>query len=91
MFKRIFGAEARKPLLVALLNHLLELERERRILEVQHLRGDQRVDVLRLLVSRGFELTEDARARITACADIATLDRWFDRALVAKTVADVVS
>jgi len=26
VFKRIFGTEARKPLLIALLNHLLELD-----------------------------------------------------------------
>ena len=51
VFKRIFGAEERKPLLVALLNHLLELEGERRILEVQHLSGDQHVDVAELKLS----------------------------------------
>jgi predicted transposase/invertase (TIGR01784 family) len=51
VFKRIFGAEARKPLLVALLNHLLELEGERRILDVQHLSGDQHVDVPDLKLS----------------------------------------
>ena len=51
VFKRIFGAEARKPLLVALLNHLLELEGDRRILDVQHLSGDQHVDVPELKLS----------------------------------------
>jgi len=30
-FKRIFGSEARKPLLIALLNHLLEREGDREI------------------------------------------------------------
>jgi hypothetical protein len=47
--------------------------------------------LLRLFVSRGFDLAEDARARIAICVDIEALDRWFDRALVAKTVADVFS
>jgi len=51
VFKRIFGAEARKPLLIALLNHVLELEGERRILDVQHLSGDQHVDVPELKLS----------------------------------------
>lgn len=37
VFKRFFGTEERKPLLIALLNHLLELEDEHRILDVQHL------------------------------------------------------
>lgn len=47
----IFGAEARKPLLIALLNHLLELEGDRRILDLQHLGGDQHVDVAELKLS----------------------------------------
>jgi len=51
VFKRVFGAEARKPLLIALLNHLLELDGERRILDVQHLSGDQHVDVPELKLS----------------------------------------
>jgi predicted transposase/invertase (TIGR01784 family) len=51
VFKRIFGAEARKPLLIALLNHLLELEGERLIVDVQHLSGDQHIDVAELKLS----------------------------------------
>lgn len=51
VFKRIFGAESRKPLLIALLNHLLELDGERRIVEVRHLTGDQHVDVPELKLS----------------------------------------
>ncbi len=51
VFKRIFGSEARKPLLIALLNHLLELEGDRRIQNVQHLSGDQHVDVAELKLS----------------------------------------
>jgi len=51
VFKRIFGSEARKPLLIALLNHLLELEGERRIQDVQHLSGDQHIDVAEMKLS----------------------------------------
>lgn len=51
VFKRIFGAEARKPLLIALLNNLLELEGDRAILDVQHLSSDQHVDVAELKLS----------------------------------------
>ena len=43
VFKRIFGAEARKPLLIALLNDLLELKGTRRIRSVQHFSLEQRV------------------------------------------------
>jgi predicted transposase/invertase (TIGR01784 family) len=51
VFKRIFGAEARKPLLAALLNHLLELEGDRRIIELHHLSAEQHVDVPELKLS----------------------------------------
>ena len=51
VFKRIFGAEARKPLLIALLNNLLEFEGDRQIVDVQHLTGEQHVDVAELKLS----------------------------------------
>jgi predicted transposase/invertase (TIGR01784 family) len=43
VFKRIFGAEDRKPLLIALLNDLLELAGTHRIRSVEHLVLEQRV------------------------------------------------
>lgn len=51
VFKRIFGTVERKPLLIALLNHLLELEGEHRIEDVQHLSLDQHVAVPELKLS----------------------------------------
>jgi predicted transposase/invertase (TIGR01784 family) len=42
VFKRIFGSEAGKPLLVALLNHLLELDSKNAILDLEHLPTEQR-------------------------------------------------
>ena len=44
---------------------------------------------LQLLVRTGISLAEEDRTRIATCADVATLDRWFDNALAAKTAADV--
>ena len=41
VFKRIFGTEGHKSLLIALLDHMLELEGERRIRDVQHLSGER--------------------------------------------------
>ena len=51
VFKRIFGAEARKPLLIALLNHLLELEGERSIVDLKHLPAEQHVNIPELKLS----------------------------------------
>lgn len=45
--------------------------------------------VLKALDKRGLDLTVEQRAQISACTDIAKLDRWFDRALTAATAADV--
>ena len=43
VFKRIFGVEARKPLLIALLNDLLELKGTRRIKSLRHFSPEQQV------------------------------------------------
>jgi len=63
VFKRIFGAEARKPLLAALLNHLLELEGDRSIVELHHLPVDQHVDVPELKLSLVDVKCTDATGR----------------------------
>jgi predicted transposase/invertase (TIGR01784 family) len=51
VFKRIFGAAERKPLLIALLNNLLELEGPRRIRELQHLSLEQHIAIPELKLS----------------------------------------
>ncbi len=51
---------------------------------------DGKRDTLIRLVSRlNVELSDEDRARIAACNDAQTLDRWFDNALGAKTAANV--
>ncbi len=47
-------------------------------------------DVLRILAARGLQADESARQRILSCSDLATLDRWFDRALHASSLSDVL-
>jgi len=47
--------------------------------------------LLRLLARAGIPLTEEERVRIQACTDPATLDRWVENVLGAKTAADVLS
>jgi flagellar biosynthesis/type III secretory pathway protein FliH len=51
----------------------------------------KRDTLLRLLVRAGIALTEDDRARIQACEDADTLDRWIDNVLGAKTASEVLS
>jgi hypothetical protein len=54
------------------------------------LRGVRDV-LLRLVARAGIALTDEDRARIQACDDVATLDRWAENVLGAKTAADVFS
>ncbi|WP_437313236.1 hypothetical protein [Sorangium sp. So ce385] len=51
----------------------------------------KRDTLLRLLARAGIVLSEDESARIQACTDIATLDRWIDNVLGAKIAAEVLS
>jgi hypothetical protein len=47
--------------------------------------------LLRLLARAGLALTSVERARVEACTDEATLDRWLDKVVRAKTAAAVLS
>jgi hypothetical protein len=50
----------------------------------------KRETLIRLLGRAGIALTDDERARIEACSDAATLDRWIDNVFGAKTAAEVL-
>jgi hypothetical protein len=45
--------------------------------------------LLAVLAARGFSMTAEARARIEACNDETTLDRWIARAITAPSLEDV--
>jgi predicted RNA-binding Zn ribbon-like protein len=45
--------------------------------------------LLRLTARAGIALSEDDRARIRLCDDVATLDRWVENVIGAATAADV--
>ena len=47
-------------------------------------------DVLRILAARGIRVDEGARERILSCTDLTTLDTWFDKALNATSLSDVL-
>jgi hypothetical protein len=51
----------------------------------------RREALLRLLARAGITLGDDERARVENCTDAATLDRWVDNVLGAKTACDVLS
>jgi hypothetical protein len=54
---------------------------ERDVLE-RGIREGKRDTLLRIVERAGIALADDDRARIRACDDIATLDRWIDNSLV---------
>ena len=47
--------------------------------------------LLRLVAQAGISLSDDDRARVQACNELATLERWVDNVRDAKTAADVLS
>ena len=46
--------------------------------------------LLQVMAARGLAMSDDVRARIVACRDLALLDTWLARALRAATAAEVV-
>jgi hypothetical protein len=49
-----------------------------------------RAAVVRVLSRRSVDLSAVDRARIDACTDLATLERWLDRAVVANTAEEAL-
>jgi hypothetical protein len=45
--------------------------------------------ILRILAKRGISMSELQRRRILDCGDLATLDRWFDRALTVTQIDEL--
>jgi hypothetical protein len=54
-------------------------------------RAEAKADsILRILAARGVHVDDLSRQRIMSCADMATLDRWFDLSLNATRLSDVL-
>jgi hypothetical protein len=53
-------------------------------------RGEAKI-LLRLLEKRGFVLSPAQRQKILTCSDVAQLEQWADRVLVAEKLEDVLS
>jgi predicted transposase YdaD len=49
-----------------------------------------RASLRRVLAGRQLTPNKDDDARIEACTDLATLERWLDRAITAASVSDVL-
>jgi predicted transposase YdaD len=46
--------------------------------------------IVRILAARGVHVDDEARQRILTCTDLDTLDLWFERALRATSLSDVL-
>jgi hypothetical protein len=69
-------------------------EAQRRSYERAHAKGEAKGKadgLLKILMQRGLALTAEQRRRIGECTDVALLDRWFDRALSASSVAELLA
>jgi flagellar biosynthesis/type III secretory pathway protein FliH len=47
--------------------------------------------ILAVLAARGVPMSHEVRARISACTDAATLDRWIVRAVTAASAEEILS
>ena len=46
-------------------------------------------DILKVLVARELRPTKKQLSQVATCTDLATLNRWFDRSLIATTADEV--
>ena len=47
--------------------------------------------LLAVVAARGLPITAAARAQVLACTDVALLDRWIARAVVATSVEEILA
>jgi flagellar biosynthesis/type III secretory pathway protein FliH len=52
--------------------------------------GEARALIM-ILKRRGLAITDEQQRQIVTCADLATLDRWLDRALSAASVDELLA
>ena len=50
---------------------------------------EARKALLRVVSKRGFALNESQTAMVAQCSDLATLEKWLDRAVLASSVAEI--
>ena len=88
----VVGAQRREELMIARDLELIEKGRQQGRQEgwAQGRAQERAESVLRVLTARGVQVDDKARQRILSCADLVTLERWFDRALTATRLSDVL-
>ncbi|MBN1203396.1 MAG: Rpn family recombination-promoting nuclease/putative transposase [Myxococcaceae bacterium] len=92
----VAGAQRAEELMATWSEELIEKGRQRGRIEgraegqAEGLAKARAEDVLRILSARGVPVDEKARQRILTCTEMATLDRWFDKALTATRLAEVL-
>ncbi|HWO17981.1 MAG TPA: hypothetical protein VNO30_04375 [Kofleriaceae bacterium] len=84
------------PEIEARRQHILKVLLEQSPQTKQQLLEESRVDgaravLRRVLALRNLTASRDDDARIEACTDLATLERWHDQAITAATIADALA
>jgi predicted transposase YdaD len=96
MLHSVMGVQRTEELMRTYGEELIEQGRQKGMLEgeakglAKGLAKGRAEDVLRILAARRVHVPDKARQRILSCTDMTSLDLWFDRALVANHISDVL-
>jgi predicted transposase YdaD len=88
MLHSVLGVQRVEELMRTYGEELIEQGRQKGMLEGEA--KGRAEGVLRILAARGVHVPEEARQRILSCTDLVVLDRWFDQALKATRLSDVL-
>ncbi|WNG51021.1 Rpn family recombination-promoting nuclease/putative transposase [Archangium minus] len=85
VLRSVAGAQRTEELMMTVGEELIEQGRQKGILE------GRAEDILRILIARGVHVDDTTRELILTCKDPVRLDQWFDRALTATNISDVIA
>jgi predicted transposase YdaD len=92
MLKTVVGSQRAEELMLSFFEEHFERGRQQGKAEGQvEGKAEGRAEyLLRILAARGMSVDDKTRHRIVSCTDMATLDQWFDRALNATQLSEVL-
>jgi hypothetical protein len=92
-YLREVGGDATEEVVGRILRYFLSRQRTEALMQTvaERLKAEARAeDVLKVLTHRGVRVDSRSQQRILRCGDLATLDRWLERAIHASHLSEVL-